>query len=330
MTDVAPSSPTATPPIATAAPSAPPPAPQKLDDLMLAMDVVDTLRHQENLALKELDDDARKVELVKRLKQIYASQGIEVPDSIVEQGVKALEESRFVYTPAPPSLSRTMATMWVERGKWAKIIGGGVLALVIVGAAFQYFVVGRAAREAEAVRIEITRTLPAALAKAKQTALDEAVAADAKARATDIAGRGEAAIARKDVPAAKTAVGDLDALTTTLREAYQLRIVSRQGVRSGVYRVPHNNPSGRNYYLIVEAIGPDGKALERSITSEEDQSTSKVTLWGQRVPQATYDQVSRDKQDDGIIQNTRLGEKRRGDLDVRWSMPVLTGAITKW
>lgn len=325
MTDVATTSSLATP-----AAAAPPAAPRKLDDLMLAMDVVDTLRHQENLALKELDDDARKAELVKRLKQIYAGQGIEVPDSILEQGVKALDESRFVYTPSPPGLARTLATMWVERRRWTLILGSAGLAVAILGGAFQYFVVGRAARVAEAARVEITETLPAELTKAKRTALDEATAADAKARANEVAALGEAAIARRDVPAAKTAIADLDGLVSTLRQTWQLRIVDRPGVRSGVFRVPRGNPSARNYYLIVEAIGPDGRAMERSITSEEDQTTSKVTMWGQRVPQATYDRIAADKRDDGIIQNARLGEKRRGELAVRWSLPVLTGTITKW
>lgn len=325
MTDVATTSISA-----TAAASAPPPAPQKLDDLMLAMDVVDTLRHQENLALKELDDDARKAALVERLKQIYASQGIEVPNSIVEQGVKALEESRFVYTPTPPSLSRTLATMWVERKRWSLILGSAGLAVAILGGAYQYFVVGAAERAATASRIEITETLPAALAKAKRTALDEAKVAEATAKANDIAGRGEAALARKDVPAAQAAITDLGGLAATLREAYEVRIVARPNVRSGVWRQNPKSPGVRNHYLIVEAIGADGRALERSITSEEDQTTSKVTIWGQRVPQATYDQVGRDKQDDQIIQNTRLGEKRRGELEVRWSMPVQAGAITKW
>ena len=325
MTDVAPSS-----ALATATASAPPAAPQKLDDLMLAMDVVDTLRHQENLALKELDDDARKAELIKRLRQIYAGQGIEVPDVIIEQGVMALEESRFAYTPTPPGLGRTLATMWVDRKRWSLILGSAGLAIAIVGGAYQYFVVGGAERAATAARIEISETLPAALAKAERTALDEAVAADAKAKAADLAGRGKAALARKDVPAAKAAVADLDGLVATLREVHQIRIVSRKDVRSGVWRQNPKSPGVRNYYLVVEAIGPDGRALERSITNEEDQTTSKVTLWGQRVPQATYDQVARDKQDDQIIQNTRLGEKRRGEIDVRWSMPVMTGAITKW
>jgi Family of unknown function (DUF6384) len=41
-------------------------------------------------------------------------------------------------------------------------------------------------------------------------------------------------------------------------------------------------------------------------------------------------QVQRDKGDDGIVQRNRLGEKRRGSLDVDYLMPVLGGAITRW
>lgn len=324
MTDVATTSPNAV----GVAPAAAP-APQKLDDLMLAMDVVDTLRHQETVALRELDDDARKAALVTRLKKLYADQGIQVPDAIIEEGVRSLEESRFSYEPAPPSTARTLALMWVDRGRWAKIIGGTGLALAVVVGGYSYFVVGGARRAAEAQRIEITETLPAALKKAIQTARDEAKVPAATARVDAIAQAGQAAIARKDAPAVKAAVADADALVATLREAYQVRIVSRPGVRSGVFRVPAGRQS-RNYYLIVEAIGADGKAIPRTIVSEENQVKKTVTIWGQRVPQATYDGVARDKQDDGIIQNDRLGEKRRGEVDVRWAMPVEAGAITEW
>ena len=37
-----------------------------------------------------------------------------------------------------------------------------------------------------------------------------------------------------------------------------------------------------------------------------------------------------DKNDDGIVQRNRLGEKRRGYLDIEYLMPVLGGAITRW
>jgi hypothetical protein len=48
------------------------------------------------------------------------------------------------------------------------------------------------------------------------------------------------------------------------------------------------------------------------------------------VSDATAMQVQRDKSDDGIVQRNRLGEKRRGQLDVDYQMPVLNGAITQW
>ena len=102
-----------------------------------------------------------------------------------------------------------------------------------------------------------------------------------------------------------------------------------KGERSGVWRVPPNRQS-RNYYLIVEAIGADGKAMARAITSEETGVTKTVATWGQRVPQATFDRVAADARDDGIIETRRVGEKKRGDLAVTWTMPVETGTITEW
>lgn len=324
MADVATTQPNAAGTLPAAAP-----APQKLDDLMLAMDVVDTLRHQETVATRELDEDARKAELVTRLRKLYAGQGIAVPDRIIEDGVKALEESRFTYQPTPPSLGRTLATLWVMRRTWGLAVAGAVLAVVIAAGSYSYVVVGGARRAAEAARIEITETLPASLTKATQTARDEAKAPDALARVATLEAAGKAAVARADAPATRAAIADLGKLTSALRETYTLRIVTRPNVRSGVWRVPPGKQS-RNFYLIVEAIGPDGKAIPRAVTSEENQTTKTVTIWGQRVPQATFDRVAADKRDDGIIENADLGEKRRGELAVKWNMPAEAGTITEW
>ena len=43
--------------------------PLPLDEVMLAMDVVDTLRHRQDLALRELDAGAREAELIEKLRQ---------------------------------------------------------------------------------------------------------------------------------------------------------------------------------------------------------------------------------------------------------------------
>ena len=82
--------------------------------------------------------------------------------------------------------------------------------------------------------------------------------------------------------------------------------------------------------MIVEAIGPDGKPIPMPVKSEEDGTTKTVTKWGVRVDESVFEAVRRDKNDDGILQRNRLGEKRRGALDVDYAMPVLGGAITQW
>ncbi|MFN9355683.1 MAG: DUF6384 family protein, partial [Alphaproteobacteria bacterium] len=83
--------------------------PQTLDELMLAMDVVDTIRHRELVVARELAQGDRDAALKARLREIYRGQGLEVSDAAIDQGIKALRESRFAYTPPAPGLGRSLA-----------------------------------------------------------------------------------------------------------------------------------------------------------------------------------------------------------------------------
>jgi hypothetical protein len=304
---------------------------------MLAMDVVDTLRHQENLVSRELGDEDRDAQLLKRLRDIYRGQGIEVPDRILQEGVQALKEQRFVYTPPGPSLSRTIAQAWVNRGRMGRTLLA-ILALLGLGwGAYQFGVVEparqRVAQEqaqAERNRVELAERLPVALEQGHEDVLREAQAPAARERADRILADGKAAIERKDAEGARQAISDLEVLRADLRREFVLRIVSRPGEPTGVWRVPERNPSGRNYYLIVEPVTPDGRILSLPVTSEEDGRTATASKWGVRVSEDVAMQVQRDKNDDGIVQRNRLGEKRRGHLDVNYLMPVLGGVILQW
>ena len=100
----------------------------KLDDMMLAMDVVDTLRHRERLVAKELGQDERDEALKARLRQIYESQGLAVSDRILDQGIQALRESRFAYAPPRWSFGVFLAHLWIRR----RAVGVAVTALVVV------------------------------------------------------------------------------------------------------------------------------------------------------------------------------------------------------
>jgi uncharacterized protein DUF6384 len=313
------------------------PAPQKLDELMLAMDVVDTLRHQDALVARELDETRRESQLIERLRQLYRGQGIEVPDRVLQEGVRALKESRFVYAPPPPGLARTLALAWVDRGRAGKALLGLLAAAGIGWGAYEVGVVRPAQQRAEQARTqadreqrEIAELLPRALEQGHQEVLSEARVDAARQRADQILADGRSALQRRDAAGARRAIEALEELRSDLRREYVLRIVSRPGEPSGVYRIPARNPQARNYYIVVEPVAPDGRILKLSVTSEEDGRTEVVSKWAVRVNQNVYSQVRRDKDDDGIVQDNRLGEKRRGRLDVEYLMPVLGGAILTW
>lgn len=304
--------------------------PATLDDIMIAMDVVDTVRHREDLVRRELNELGREAELIERLKDIYRQQGIEVPEAVLAEGVKALKESRFTYQPPPAGMKRTLLTAWAERSRYGKI-AAVVLGLAGGGYGVHYYSVVHPARVAdEQVRVELSETLPKAIRTAHADIAKVATDPAARTRADQILADGERAIRDKDragMLKTSKALGDLR--DEVVRE-FTLTIVSRPGETSGVWRRPPAGAQVRNYYLVVEAIAPDGRKLRLPIRNEETGATETVDKFGVRVPQATFEAVAADKRDDGIIQKNTYGVKRRGTLAIDYAMPFDGGMITRW
>jgi len=289
-----------------------------LDDIMLAMDVVDTLRRRERLVARELDELGREQDLKARLKRIYAQQGIEVPDHVIEQGVAALREDRFTYKPPVRGLARRLALIYVSRGRWGKWLGGG-LAAILLALGVNHFAF-----------VAPDRALPGDLAQRHAEVAALAATDQARQAARQILDAGESALRRDDPDAARAALVRLDALAGRLEQEYLIQIVNRPGERSGVWRIPDVNQQARNYYLVVEAVAPDGGRLEVPVENEETGATERVSVWGLRVDEATFEAVRRDKLDDGIIENDRAGYKSRGHLEPRYDLATSGGAITSW
>lgn len=289
-----------------------------LDDLMLAMDVVDTLRRRERLVARELDEVGREQDLSQRLKRIYAQQGIDVPDHVIAQGVSALKEDRFTYKPPVTGIGRRLALLYVKRGGWGKWLGGGAAAAVLA-AAVNYFAF-----------VAPEKAIPGELLETHQTVLELAATDNARTVAQQIYDAGSAALQRDDVDAAKAAIQQLEQLQLLLQQEFAVQIVNRPGERSGVWRVPDVNQDARNLYVVVEALSPTGEILKVPVSSEETGKTELVQRWGLRVDESTFEAVKRDKQDDGIIENDRFGYKKRGYLKPEYEMPTSGGAITQW
>lgn len=406
-----------------------------MDELMLAMDIVDTLRHEQSLVERELASTERDDAFVARVKQIYASQGIEVTDTLIRQGVESLKQDRFVYQPPQRTFSVRMAEVWIDRWRWTKraMITGFVVA-------FGYAVVAipnawvaareygnyteavaelqqrgqRLSRQVDSLEIFVKGWQTGAPARVaghleqlardfalRRASLDPAIAStqslaaidddafdaapeagyatlsvardgleaaereasglEARMKAgermlgiarqfdhantrlasmrvsdavmatlDDKRARAEVALAAADDVAAKTAVAALAQFAATLDLSYTLRIVSREGIKSGVWRYNESAPDGKNYYVVVEAVDAAGNALMLPVLNEETQVTQTVSLFAIRVPQSEFERVKADKLDNGLIDDALVGEKRRGELEAEYRISVAGGTITDW
>ena len=304
----------------------------ELNEVMLAMDVVDTLRHQQSVVDRALGAEDHDRALIEKVRKIYAGQGLSVSDEVIAEGVKALREERFSYSPPERSFQLTLAHLYVNRGRWAKRGALVVAALLAVYLVYQFAVVApqKRARQQQEQALQELKAMPAKLAKVRDRILAEAREDKARQQAEGLYKDAMAAVSRQDAAGVNKGYAALEKLYAQLTQQYQLRIVSRQGTPSGVWRLPDNNPKARNYYIIVEAVTADGKRLSLPVTSEEDGKTRTVEQWGLRVKPAVFEQVKRDKMDDGIINRKMFGVKKRGYLSPQYAIPTTGGAITQW
>ncbi len=293
-----------------------------LEDLMVAMDVVDTVRHRDLLVDRELNADVRRQRLLDRLREIYAAQGIDVNDAALAAGVDALEQDRFSYTPTANGFSAWLARLYVRRGRWLKGVVGILAVALVIWLVWHYTVEAPAAR----AKAELPARIEATYARIEAIAASEVAAG----QAGGLMREARLALAVDDRAKAMNVHTQLEALLRELEASYTIRVVSRPNERSGVWRVPDVNPDARNYYLIVEAVAPDGNVVPVRVRNEEDGRVVMQSAWGLRVDEGTYEAVAADKQDDGIIQNNVVGNKRAGHLDPEYRVPTSGATITDW
>jgi hypothetical protein len=301
-----------------------------LDELMLAMDVVDTLRHEEAGLQRELGREEREDVLMDRLRGLYAAQGIAVSDEALRQGIAALRAKRFAYERRGSAFGRALARAWIARGRIGAALA--IVALVAAGGlGWSAWRASEAERARAALEQTLAETLPARLAAAREAARAEARTDEARAAIADRVARAEGYVAARDVARAEAAIAEIEALRDELALGYGLRIVGNDpDLPTGVFRIPDANERARNYYLIVQPVAPDGAILTLPVLDEETNEIVRASAFGVRVPQRTFEAVRRDKESDGIVDDDLLGEKPRGALAIDWAMPVEGGRITRW
>jgi hypothetical protein len=167
------------------------------NELIVASDIVDTIRNDERLIDHELGSEDRKKALKARLKDMYKAQGMEVSDAVIDEAVQRKDAERFVFKPMGPGFGRFLWTSYVRRNKYALrlSVAAGVIVLGVVGYnTAQYQLVEKPAIEAaRRLELEIAEVLPNRL---------KAVSEEAMASATRL----QDAISRSEIEAQQTIV----------------------------------------------------------------------------------------------------------------------------
>lgn len=293
-----------------------------LEELMVAMDVVDTLRHQQDLAERELDSEARRERFMARLKELYKAQGIDVPDHVLEQGIDALEQERFEYTPVEPSWRTKLAHIWVSRGRWGKPVGFFSLLCCLLLSIYVFVEVLPERKR----RAQLPELITTQLSNIEDVAKNSLVIEKAQAQVDSA----QIAINSDDYSRAFSISDQLALTLAKLETHYRVQVVSRANEQSGIWRVPPNNERVKNYYLIVEAVDDFNKVREVDILNQENNTQKKVNKWGLRVSESVFYRIAADKNDDGIIQNNQVGEKKRGYLVPSFTIDTTGATITEW
>lgn len=301
-----------------------------LSDLMIAMDVVDTLRHDKRIVERELNDEKRRTELIARLRELYKSQGIEVPDSILEEGVKALEDKRFVYDPPENTLEVRLARLYVTREKWGRWVLIASLGVLLALSSWYLLYERPRALEQAAIERELELDLPKQIDALMAQITRESKSQAVTDKARQIAESAKSAASGGQIGPARDGAQGLAAMLDEIRQEFEIRIVNRPGDVTGLWRVPKINPNQRNYYLVVEAVDSSGHVIKRQILNEETGQRDTVAKWAMRVPKSVFDEIQADKLDDGIIQKAVVGHKLRGEQVPSWLLEVSGGSLTNW
>lgn len=143
--------------------------------------------------------------------------------------------------------------------------------------------------------------------------------------------RGEAALLNADTASANQSIAALRTLTDTIASSYTMKIVNENGVKSGVWRYPNNNPNARNYYIVVDALDSSGNPVDVSVVNEETGNTEIASRFAVRVTDEVYESVKDDKLDNGLIDKPLIGTKSPGKLRPEYAVDTANGGIiTNW
>ncbi|MBY3157195.1 hypothetical protein HFO56_33260 [Rhizobium laguerreae] len=109
-----------------------PPKSLSLSETLLAMDIADTIRHDDRMREFEMTDGDRRRAAIERLRKAYEAQGDVVSDGVLERAIVKLDEDRFVHKTMGRGPRRLFWTGFVRRGRYSRNVAIAAAACAVV------------------------------------------------------------------------------------------------------------------------------------------------------------------------------------------------------
>jgi len=127
-------------------------------------------------------------------------------------------------------------------------------------------------------------------------------------------------------------VADVNNLrNSVLSQEYRIEVMNKKGMLTALWRQSNDNPSrnkddedprGKVFYLVAQAISPSGEAVPVKLKNIETGNYDTVKIWGERIPHEIYLRLKKDKMDNGLLDNSAgkfenryYGEKKKGYIN---------------
>ena len=299
---------------------------EDLQDVMRAMDTIDELRHANRLVERAMQAGDRKSQLIDRLRDIYAEQGVDVSDTVIEQGVAALDAQRFTYRRSGGSWQRLIARIYIQRSRWWK-----PLTLAMLAAVALWWTAGLQ-------RQLPMRTAPSMLGVELRKQYVQAVsAADWAADGMQYMNRidalnheGKTALDRGDHQGASQALQKLERLNDHVNATYRLQIVLEPDQPFVVTRPGPALGVPPAYYLLVEPVNNLGWPVEVDVFSQDTGQRERVMRYGQQISAELAQRLEAEFAANGRPASRTVGHKQSGAFAPRFDIDVQRRVITQW
>lgn len=109
-----------------------------LSETLLAMDIADSIRHDDRMREFELTDVDRRNAAIERLRKAYEAQGDVIPDHVLERAITQMNEARFVHKGMAAGPRRLLWTAFVRRGRYGRTMAASVAAIAVAYGAWTF------------------------------------------------------------------------------------------------------------------------------------------------------------------------------------------------